>query len=114
MLFLEGKLALLLGRLPALPHFRGLWLRRFQAGFGADTGAALRHHVGIAASIFRPAPAAFSNEDRGRNPIEKVAIVARENDGAFIVGKHLLQQIERLEIEIVGRLVEDEEIGRHG
>ena len=37
--------------------------------------------------------------------------MADHHHGARVVGEHLLQKIERLEIEIVGRLVEDEEVG---
>ncbi len=37
--------------------------------------------------------------------------MADNQQGPFVVAEHFLQKIERFEIEIVGRLVENEEIG---
>ena len=37
--------------------------------------------------------------------------MADQQHGAGVVGEHLLQQVEGLEIEIVGRLVEDQQVG---
>jgi hypothetical protein len=44
----------------------------------------------------------------------KVAVVADDQDSAFIVGDHFLQQVQRLEIEVVGRLVQHEQVGFAG
>jgi len=76
----------------------------------ADTVAALRQHVGIAAGIFGPSAVALRRDHRGDRAVEEVAVVAHEEERARIGGEHLLQQIERLEVEIVGRLVEHHEI----
>ena len=46
----------------------------------------------------------------GHRPVEKVPVVADDQDRAFIVGDHFLQQVERLQIEVVGRLVENEQV----
>ena len=46
--------------------------------------------------------------------VEEVAVVADQQHGALIVGEHLLQEVERVHVEIVGRLVEDQELARHG
>ena len=80
--------------------------------------AALRQHVGIAAGIFGPSPVAFGGNGRGHDAVEEIAVVADQKHGALVVGQHLLQQIQRLEIEVVGRLVEDHQVAlagqRHG
>ncbi len=108
--------------------------RRFGAGAGgADRGAcrlrglhgrldglrldpppALRQHVGVAAGIFLPAAVAFGDDHRGRDAVEEVAVVADQQHRAGIVGQQLLQQVERFEVEIVGRLVEHQQVGGRG
>ena len=40
--------------------------------------------------------------------------MADEEQRARIGGEHLLEEVEGLEVEVVGRLVEDEEVGRAG
>ena len=40
--------------------------------------------------------------------------MADDEDGAVIIGDHLLQQVERFEVEIVGRLVEHEQVRAPG
>ncbi|GMA73839.1 hypothetical protein GCM10025880_02560 [Methylorubrum aminovorans] len=40
--------------------------------------------------------------------------MADQNQGAGIVAEHLLQQVEGLEVEVVGGLVEHEEVGGLG
>ena len=47
--------------------------------------------------------------DRHR-PVEEVAVVADDQDGAFVIGDDFLQEVESLEVEVVGRLVEDEQV----
>ena len=47
--------------------------------------------------------------DRHR-AVEEVAVVADDQDGAFIVRDDFLQEVERLEVEVVGRLVEDQQV----
>ena len=76
--------------------------------------AALEQHVGIAAGIFHPAPLALRGQGRRRHPVEKVTVVAYEQNRAGIFSQHLLQQIQRLQIEIVRRLIEDQQVGRFG
>ena len=74
--------------------------------------AALRQHVGIAAGIFDPAALALG-------AITEVTVRSRKSRSwltsmhrAGIVGEHLLQQVERFEVEVVGRLVEHQQVGR--
>ncbi len=40
--------------------------------------------------------------------------MADQKGGAGIVGDHFLQQVQGLQIEVVGGLVQYQEIGRHG
>ena len=89
----------------------GLRLRRLPTG---EIGAALRQHVGIAAGILQPAPVALRHQHGIHRPIEEIAVVADQDDGAGVVGQHLLQHVERLQIEIVGRLVQHQQVGRLG
>ncbi|WP_374139284.1 hypothetical protein [Sphingomonas sp.] len=46
--------------------------------------------------------------------IEEIAVMADDQHGPVIIANHFLQQIERFEIEIVGRLVEDQQVGGAG
>jgi hypothetical protein len=38
--------------------------------------------------------------------------VTHQQNGAFVIGERLLQQVERVHVEIVGRLVEHEQVAR--
>jgi hypothetical protein len=50
----------------------------------------------------------------GRDAVDEIAVVADQQQRALIVRQQFLQQVERFEIEVVGRFVEDEEIRRLG
>ena len=76
--------------------------------------AALRHHVGVAAGIDVPAPVALRHHDGRHGAVEEIAVVRHQQHRAGIVVDHLFQQIERFEIEIVGRLVEHQQVRRFG
>ena len=85
-----------------------------QALLNGDVFAPLREHVAVAAGIFGPFAFALRREDSVDTAIKKIAIMADENDGAGVSAERLLEDIERFEIEIVGRLVEHQEVGRPG
>src|SRR5262249_46347637 len=76
-----------------------------------DIGTALCQHVAVAARVFDPASAALWNSHAVDDAIEKIAIMADQQNSAGVVGEHLLQHVEGFKVEIVGRLVEDEHIG---
>ena len=76
-----------------------------------DVGAALRQHVGIAAGIFDPAAVALRHDHGVHHPVEEVAVVADQQDRAGIIGQHFLQQVQRFQVEIVGRLVQHQQVG---
>ena len=52
------------------------------------------------------------HEGRGHDAIEKVAIMAHQPARSRIVRDQLLQELEGFEVEVVRRLVEDEEVRR--
>jgi hypothetical protein len=53
---------------------------------------------------------AIDLDDAGGDDVEKVAIVCDENDGSCEVFQDVLQPADRFGVEVVGRLVEEEEI----
>jgi hypothetical protein len=52
-------------------------------------------------------PAVLQLEDAGRDGVEHVAVVRDEQDGAAHRAHHPLEPLDRLGVEVVGRLVED-------
>ena len=82
--------------------------RAFGLDFGS--GGALQEHVAIAAGVFDPLAGAFGVQGAGDDAVEEVAVVAHQEDGARVFGKHVLQEIEGFEVEVVGGFVEDEEV----
>src|SRR4051812_24888790 len=75
-------------------------------------GAALGQHVGIAAGIFEPASVTLGHDHGRHHAVEKIAIVADQDHGALVVAEHFLEDVEGLEVEVVGRLVQHQEVGR--
>ena len=116
MLLLEGELALL-----CVWHRGGGGRERTRVAFAlrirdhlgrGQIGAfALGDHVRITAGIFGPPAVALGGDHARHNAVEEVAVVADQQDGAGIVVQQLLQQIQRFEVEIVGRLVEHQDVG---
>ena len=108
----------------------GLFVRRFggalAAGFatrfpavlfrGAARlgGGAASQIIGEAAGMGTDLALALEGEDGGHRPVEEIAIVADNQDGAVIFGDHFLKQVERFHVQIVGRLVQHQEIMRLG
>ena len=103
-------------RLFAGEFFFGRFLLRFTQGRGAgarlDALAALGDHVAIAAGIFDPAAVAFAHQHACRDAVEKIAVVADDDQRAGIIREHFFEQVERFEVEIIRRLVENEQIRR--
>src|SRR3546814_4647066 len=53
-----------------------------------------------------PYPTLFRSlqrQDRGDRTVEEIAVVADQDDGAVVVGQLLLQQVEGLDVEEIGR-----------
>src|SRR5204862_3761551 len=53
-------------------------------------------------------------EDGGADGLQEPAIVGHEDDGRVEVEQRLLEPLERLDVEVVGRLVEEQEVGLGG
>src|SRR5439155_218225 len=47
--------------------------------------------------------------DRGHHTVQEVPVVRDEHDRAVVVGEEALEPLERLDVEVVGRLVEQQE-----
>jgi hypothetical protein len=50
-------------------------------------------------------------EHLGRHPVEHVAVVGHHDEAPAEGGEVLLEPADGVEVEVVGRLVEDEEVG---
>ena len=59
----------------------------------------------------RDAPAAVELEDPLRDVVEEVAIVGDRDDGARVLAEEPLEPLDRLGVEVVRRLVEQEQVG---
>src|SRR6478735_4224207 len=53
---------------------------------------------------------AVEAEGNRHGTIQEVAVVADDQNRPLIIRDHLLKQVERLEVEVVGRLIENEEV----
>ncbi len=53
-------------------------------------------------------------EDGGRDRLEEPAVVGDEDHGGVDRGEHPLEPLERLDVEVVRRLVEEEQVGLRG
>ena len=109
-----------LGR-PSLGH-------RLALGLG-DQGGLLPQPVGVAADVFlqavggpdsriagacRGRPGRLEDQQAGGDIVEEGAVVADHQHGAAELHQPLLEQFERLRVEVVGRLVEHDHIGGLG
>ena len=55
--------------------------------------------------------AAVELEDPLRDVVEEVAVVGDRDDGARVLLEEALEPVDRLGVEVVGRLVEEEQVG---
>lgn len=99
----------------------------YSSACGASQGSILPVVSGASPVSFLPGPAAaessrrnrrcsrltvhsFKGDRAGDHPIDKIPVMADQKQSPFVVSEHLLQQIEGLNVEIVGRLIEDQHI----
>ena len=66
----------------------------------------------VAADVLLHSALAFEGERAGDDVVDERAIVADEQERARPVDQHRLEQLERLDVEIVGRLVEHQHVRR--
>src|SRR6185312_2711854 len=57
-------------------------------------------------------PAAVQLEDPGGHVVQEVPVVGDGDDGAGVLGQVLLQPLHALRVQVVGRLVEQQQVGR--
>ena len=62
-------------------------------------------------ALVRDAAAAIELEDPAGHVVQEVAIVGDRHDGALVVAQVLLEPRHRLGVEVVGRLVEQQQVG---
>src|ERR1051326_8885947 len=80
-------------------------------GLGAEPAAPVGLVIGVIAFEPHDLAVALEGEDVGRDAVEKPAIVRNDHGAAGIVEQCLFERAQRIDIEIVGRLVEQEEVG---
>ena len=70
----------------------------------------LLHQPGRVIALVGNAPAAIELEDPARNVVEEVAIVGHDQDRAGIVAQMAFQPRHRLGVEMVGRLIQQQQL----
>ena len=83
-------------------------------GPGLEEAGVLANEVGPAAGSLDDVAAAVHGDGRGGQPVDEVAVVADQDQGAVVGLEQLFQLVERVHVEVVGRFVEDQHIGRLG
>jgi hypothetical protein len=83
--------------------------------FGDFVGAlALRQPVVHATFVFAPAAIAFVGNGAGDHVVHEGAVVADQKHGAVVVLQQLFEQLQRVNIQVVGGLVEHQHVGGAG
>src|SRR6266545_580777 len=89
--------------------FSARWLRRGGAGFWRITlpfGLPLR----VIGEEYAPS-GPIECENEGRNTLQQETVMCDEHQGARKVHKAFLQHLQGWDVEVIGRLVENQEIG---
>ena len=68
----------------------------------------------VAAGVLFPDTVAFGGKRLRDDVVEEGAVVRDEEDGAGVVLQRRFEELERLDVEVVGRLVEHEHVGGLG
>src|SRR6478736_6818015 len=71
----------------------------------------LAQPIGVTADVLAPYAAALGGQRLGNDIVEKAPIVAHEQQRAGVALQSLFEQLQRLDVEVVRRLVEHDEIG---
>src|SRR5690606_33543503 len=83
-------------------------------GRGGQEVGVLADEVGPAAGSLDDVAAAVQADGRGGEPVDEVAVVADQDQGAVVVGQQLLELVEGVHVQVVGRLVQHQQVGRPG
>ena len=76
--------------------------------------AALAQPVGVAAHVALDVAARLEGEHAGDDRVEKHPVVAHDDQRALVFVQPVLEHLEGFHVEVVGRLVEDQEVGGPG
>jgi hypothetical protein len=68
--------------------------------------------VAVAADIFLPATIAFAGNGLRHHVVEEGAVVADQEHRAVVVLQQGFEQLQGFDVEVVGRLVEHQHVGR--
>ena len=66
--------------------------------------------LGVVGEVFGAA-SAVEGEDRGGDAVDQVAVVGYQDEGAGEIEEGVFEDFERRDVEVVGGLVEDQEVG---
>ena len=73
------------------------------------TGPALQ--VGVVAAVVHIAGAAIELQDPGGDAVQEVAVVGDQDQASAVLGQPVLEPGDRVDVEVVGRLVQDQQVG---
>ena len=68
--------------------------------------------VAVAAGVATDLSVVFEDERARHDRVEEIPVVANDEQRAIVLGQSILQRFERLDVEIVRRLVEHEQVRR--
>src|SRR3546814_14325577 len=66
----------------------------------------------VAANVFAYLTAALEHQGAGDHVVEKGPVVAHHQYGALETEQHLFEQLESFHVEVIGRFVEHQQVGR--
>ena len=69
-----------------------------------------RQVIRIAAGMGNNLCLAFKSQNAGDGAIQKIAVMADDQNRAVIIGNHFLKQFQRFNIQIIGRLIKNQKI----
>ena len=88
----------------------GAWPRRvLRRGFAAHLPL---RPVAVAARVLAQFPVTFERDDLRHHVVEKHAVMADKEDRAAVFLQQRLEQLQRLDVEVVGRLVQHQHVDR--
>ncbi|MNC39519.1 hypothetical protein D3C75_881800 [compost metagenome] len=79
-----------------------------------EEGRVLAQEILPAAGGFDDVAAPVHGDGRGGQAIDEVAVVGHQDQGAVIALEQLFQLVEGVHVQVVGRFVEDQHVGRLG
>ena len=111
-LFLVAEF-LLLGAQALAPPWQSALISAFGGGFCRRRRCAARTHplpIAVAADVFAPHPVAFGDDHLGDDVVEEGAVVADQKHGAAVLFQQFFQQFQRIDVEVVGRFVQHQQL----